>query len=531
MPTRGNPDYESKVPTYVFPPTLLEQEAALRSNPMVARFRKSRRVLGADRYRPAYHYVNPENHLNDPNGLCFWNGRWHLFYQGYPPEDPRVHWGHAVSDDLIHWQDLPYAIYPNPEHHCFSGATLVEDDRVIAMYHGTMAGNMVAVSSDPLLLNWEKLGDGPVIPLAGEGEILPYNVFDPCIWKRDGYYYALSAGTLPHRPSGRRTRADFLFRSHDLTRWEYLHPFVEEDLFGYAGDDGACPYFWPIGGSTVRRHLLLHFSHMSGGKYILGDYDEIRDKLVARDGGRFNFGAYGPGGVHAPSATTDGSGGVIVIFNMNEGRSHEGWGGIMTLPRRLTLLDGDQLGVEPAGEIASVRTGHRAVGPTVLPPNEEIVLPGVEGDAIEIDAEIEVGEAPMVELNVLRAPGKEEYTRIAFYKQRGFRHWERYGGWEPEKLRAASDSLITIDTSYSSTGPDVRSRAPETAPVYVAPQEPLRLRVFVDRSVVEVFVNGRQCAAVRVYPARPDSVGVSLRAQGQEVVVSRLDVWKMAPIF
>ena len=68
-----------------------------------------------------------------------------------PPEDPRQHWGHAISKDLIHWRDLPYAIYPDPEECCFSGASLVEKDRVIAMYHGTKVGNMVAVSSDPLL--------------------------------------------------------------------------------------------------------------------------------------------------------------------------------------------------------------------------------------------------------------------------------------------------------------------------------------------------------------------------------------------
>jgi beta-fructofuranosidase len=74
-----------------------------------------------------------------------------MFYQGYPPEDKRQHWGHAISKDLIHWRDLPYAIYPSPERAVFSGATLVEDSRVIAMYHGTTLGNMVAVSNDPLL--------------------------------------------------------------------------------------------------------------------------------------------------------------------------------------------------------------------------------------------------------------------------------------------------------------------------------------------------------------------------------------------
>ena len=157
-------DYTSRVPRTTFADTLEEQEAQLRTNPLIQRFVESRRKMSADPYRPIYHYVNPENRLNDPNGLCFWQGRWHLFYQAFPPEDSRLHWGHAVSDDLVHWRDLPYAIYPDPEEGCWSGATLVEASRVIAMYHGNQAGNMVAISSDPLLLNWEKVTGQPVIP-------------------------------------------------------------------------------------------------------------------------------------------------------------------------------------------------------------------------------------------------------------------------------------------------------------------------------------------------------------------------------
>ena len=77
----------------------------------------------------------------------------------------------------------------------------------------------------------------------------------------------------------------------------------------------------------------------------------------------------------------------------------------------------------------------------------------------------------------------------------------------------------------------MRSRAPETGPVYLAPDEPLKLRVFIDRSVVEVFVNGKQCVAVRVYPGREDSVGVSLRAQGQDAALKSLDAWQMKNIY
>jgi len=506
------PDYTSRVPAFTFADTLAEQEAQLKTNPLLLRFAESRKKMADDPYRPIYHYVNPEGRLNDPNGLCFWQGRWHMFYQAYPPEDPRQHWGHAVSDDLVHWRDLPLAIYPNPERCCFSGSALVEEDRVIAMYHGTAVGNMVAVSSDPLLLNWKKVTGQAVIPMKNpDGSTPPYRVFDPCVWKKDGAYYSLSGGTLPEGPGGKPVRANFLLRSKNLADWEYLHPFAENDRYSLVGDDGACPYFWPIG----DKHILLHFSHMSGGKYLLGDYDTARDKFVVTGGGDFNFGPAAPAGTHAPSATPDGKGGVIVIFNMNPAKATEGWNQIMTLPRRLTLIDQDQLAIVPAGDIESLRGQHQHVDAVTLPANEEVVLESVRGNAMEIVAEIDPKGSPMVEMNVLRSPNREEFTRIAFFKLRGYR----------------GKSLITIDSSYSSLLPDVRSRAPETAPVVIDRDEPLELRVFVDRSVVEVFVNGKQCVAVRVYPGREDSVGVSLRSQGQDAVLKSLDAWQMKDIY
>ena len=513
------PDYTSKVPLYTFPTTLAEQEAALASNPLMQRLIASRKTYASDPHRPIYHYVNPEGTLNDPNGLCFWQGRWHLFYQAYPPEDTRQHWGHAVSDDLIHWRDLPYCIYPNPEEKCFSGATYVEDERVIAHYHGTQVGNMVAVSSDPLLLNWEKVADKAVIPLTmPEGVHWPPRIFDPCIWKKDGAYYALSAGTKPEGPAGKPVRANFLLRSEDLEHWEYLHPFVEDDHYTLVGDDGACPYFWPIG----SKHMLLFFSHMSGGQYLLGDYDKDRDKFVVTHGAKFNFGPYGPCGVHAPSATPD-SEDIVVIFNMNPGMPTKGWNQIMTLPRRLRLVGDEELHIEPAGDIESLRGAHYHTDSMPIPANREVVLDEVRGNAIEVMAEIDPKEAAMVELNVLRSPGREEFTRIAFYPGRGYRDQVYQTG----KMA----SVITLDSSYASTAADVRSRLPETAQFPLGEGESLKLRVFVDRSVVEVFVNDRQCVAVRVYPDRSDSLGVSLRSQGSESELQSLDVWQMAGIY
>ncbi len=533
MTKENGPKYKSLVPKYTFSNILEEQETELKTNPLLKRLNEYRKSYANDPHRPIYHYVNPENTLNDPNGLCYWKGNWHLFYQAYPPEDPRQHWGHTISKDLIHWRDLPYAIYPDPEECCFSGASLVEKDRVIAMYHGTKVGNMVAVSNDPLLLNWEKVTGKPVIPIANaDGSPLPYRVFDPCVWKKDGFYYALSGGTLPHEPSGRRTRANFLFKSNNLEKWEYLHPFVEGDKFTLIGDDGACPYFWPIG----DRHILLFFSHMSGGQALLGDYDQSRDKFVVTSHHDFNFGPYGPAGVHAPSATPDGKGGIFVIFNMNPGMDTKGWNQIMSLPRHLSLEGRDKIGrdtllVEPAGDIESLRKDHYQEKNVSLPMNQEILIEQIQGNSMEIIAEIDTKGSPMVEMNVLRSADKQEFTRIAFYGNRGFRNWERYDSWEPEKRLAATDGLITLDSSYSSVLQDAVSRAPETGPVFLEGNENLKLRIFIDKSIVEVFVNGKQCVATRVYPSREDSLGVSFRSQGKTAQLLNVESWQMKNIY
>ena len=92
-------------------------------------------------------------------------------------------------------------------------------------------------------------------------------------------------------------------------------------------------------------------------------------------------------------------------------------------------------------------------------------------------------------------------------------------------------SVVTIDNSRSSQLPDILSRPPESASVLLGPDEPFKLQVFVDRGIVEVFVNGRQCLAVRVHPGRADSVGVSLQAQGHEVKLNSLTAWPMKSIF
>jgi beta-fructofuranosidase len=521
--TQEEGPYASHTPKYIFANTLEEQEAQLKNNPLMIRFAKSREKLAYDPYRPAYHFISPENMLNDPNGLCFWQGRWHLFYQGYPPDefpDPadikkrRQHWGHAVSDDLVHWRDLPYAMYPGIEKMCFSGSTVVEEDRVVAFYPGIEAGQMVASSGDPLLLNWDK--SGPLNTDRGDADI----------WKEGDTYYGLIGGREKYQPKSTGLPHSFfshaiwpkwtLWASKDLENWESIGEFLSENSpFTERYDDGACPNFQKIG----DRYILLFVSHSNGGQYFLGEYDDQTHKFTPYDHGRFNHGRIAPGGVHAPSAASDGQGGVINILNINDGKQSDDWDQIMSLPQRLSLAEDNSLRIEPVEAVKTLRGEHQQVGLTILPANEELILPAIKGNTMELNVEIDPKLSRWVQLKVLRSPGAEEYTSITFYNyDRKLTYWYDTRG------------EIVLDGSQSSMLDDVWVRPPERT-IMIRGDETLRLRVFIDRSVVEVFVNEKQYLAMRVYPGREDSLGVSLLAWGQEAELVSLDAWQMKSIW
>ncbi len=443
-----------------------------------------------------------------------------------------------MSSDLIHWKDLPYAIYPSPERACFSGSAWVEEDRVLAMYYGTEYGNIVAESSDPLLLNWEKISiDKPAVAQYDEqGKLNPYTVFDPFLWKEGDYYYSLSAGRKAYETTGRPLPVGYLFRSKDLKEWEYMHEFIEGDRFSHIGDDLACPYFFPVG----NRHIMLHYSHMRGGQYLLGDYDTERQKFVVTEGGKFNFGASSPGGMHAPSAAPDGNGGVITIFNMNPAAPTKGWNQIMSLPRRITLISENEIGQEPVGDIESLRGEHVSVEAQEIPANKEVVFENIKGDAMEISMEIDAEDASSLEICLLRSNGKEEYTSVKFYPHRGVWAGRNYylGVGETSakplhKVRQIKEyeSLISLDNTYSSLWSEVKSRPAEVGSFKMVKGETLKLRIFIDKSVVEVFANGRQCVGARVYPTLDESVGFSIRSQGKPSKLISLDAWQMKSIY
>lgn len=472
-----------------------------------------------DLYYPAYHFTSPGGVVHDPNGACYWNGRYHLFYQFRPPGldddvpwNEAMHWGHAVSEDLVHWQDLPIALAPDPgpEKSCYSGQALVEDDRVVVMYHGPGAGNCVATSDDEWLVDFEKSPDNPVIPDADEGD--PYTIFDPDVWKADDVYYSLS-GTQRGERHGDGCPAAYLFRSTDLVDWEYVGPFLENCAYTVPGEDAAVPNFFEVDG----EHVLVCFSHHRGPHYYVGEYDEATHQFSPRTHGRFlngptthekSVGGLGLGTLHAPSVLDGPDGRHVAFFNVVDGAPQEDWSQLVSLPRVIGLEDG-QLTVEPPAELEALREDHRAFEAQSIPAGEDVALAPAAGRAVEISAVVDPGDASQVGLSVLRASDGSETTDVSYYER--------------------ADAL-ELDTSRSTTRSDARSRPPEQAPLRLADDEPLRLRVFVDRSVVEVFANGRQSLTARVYP-HTDSTGVGLFARRGDARLQSMDVWTLASIW
>ncbi|MDQ3856015.1 MAG: glycoside hydrolase family 32 protein, partial [Chloroflexota bacterium] len=168
--------------------------------------RALQRALAADPHRPQYHFLPPSAWLNDPNGLIQWKGRYHLFYQ-YNPKEPAwgvPHWGHAVSDDLVHWTDLPTALSPTPggpdQDGCFSGCAVVHDGVPTIVYTGVRGDAQlpcIAESHDDLV-TWEKYVGNPVIAAPPEGlDAVMYR--DHSVWQEDGMWYQLVGSGLRDR--------------------------------------------------------------------------------------------------------------------------------------------------------------------------------------------------------------------------------------------------------------------------------------------------------------------------------------------
>jgi len=215
-----------------------------------------------------------------------------------------------------------------------------------------------------------------------------------------------------------------------------------------------------------------------------------------------------------------------VIVTDNEGGNYTGkggggWNGVFTLPRKYGLGELNQLTIVPAGNTDSLRGKEITIDtlPLTLKAGKEQVLKGINGNSMEISAQIDPGNSSLVELNVLRSPDAAEYTSIRFVKD-----------GEPYNRQGAQRWTLSIDTSHGWQKAGIRHKLPSRTEFLQFNNEPLSLRIFLDVSIVEVFVNDKAHQAERTYPWLPQSTGVSIRSTGNGKL-QKLQAWPMATIY
>ena len=471
---------------------------------------------------PAYHFASPHGYLNDPNGLCFWKGYWHLFYQVNYGEG--WVWAHAVSRDLVHWKHLPRAILPEIDKQCFSGMVLIEEDRAIAAYYGFETGIMIAVADDPFLVRFEKLNGGnPVIP-----QTLPdckeYSAHDPCLWKNGDKYCLLAGNFVFNKHSGAKERHSFLFESEDLLHWTEKGSFLENDLFALPEDDLACPYFLPCG----DRHVLFHFSHHSGPKAIVGDYDREKNRFVATGGRNYTASPSQFGGLLAPSLFPDvsGNGTLKAIFNVY-GVQNEPEGtynnGIMCLPRTVSLASDNPNEIEmtPAKELEILRVeGSRIEKKDILlKANEPYEPEDIRGNTLELIAEFEAKKQPMIEIRVMMSDDASEYSAIRIYRDRGYSYRSAVASG------GAYETVVELDTAYSSEKAFVR--VPDVQSVFLKPEEKVKVHIFLDNSIIEVFVNQKVALTARVAPVK-EGKRIVITSRCKDITLENLVAYELS---
>ena len=478
--------------------------------------------LAADPYRPAYHYLPPCKWMNDPNGTIYWQGRYHLFYQHNPdgPWHGNIHWGHASSADLVHWTDHPISLAPGPggpdRQQCYSGAAFVNAEGVPThIYHGVPDGICLATSNDDLLLHWDKHPANPIIPDPGPGG--EYVVTGaPCGWVEDGVHYAVT-GNSQNSPD-----AAYLFRSIDMAHWEYMHPFYIGGQFTEPGEDCGCPDFFILDGQPV----LSFTSHARGGQFYVGRYADHR--FTPESHKRLAFAETHRPGVYCEGLTLlDESNRRILFGRISEARFGyaqvaSGWSGICALPMVLSLADDRELLFDPVPELERLRADRFSTGDVQLRPEADVFLePG--GDSLEIRAVLEWDDAEEVGLKVRCSPDGDEETLVRFNTNPGTRH--------AAAAEVGSRRELILDVSRSSTSPQVSSRAAQRAVFDLPYGRAVELRIFVDRSVVEVIANRRHYLGKRIYPARRDSVEVRAYARGGRGWLRTFEAWPMDAIW
>ena len=464
----------------------------------------------AEEFRPLFHLTPRCGWMNDPNGFSYYGGKYHMFYQYHPysTEWGPMHWGHAVSEDLLTWQNLPVAIAPDEEYDrdgCFSGSAIeTEDGRHLLIYTGVIRnkdenGKFFDIQTQCIAIgdgvNYEKYGNNPVIT----GDSLPDNAEkcnfrDPKIWKENGKYYIV-AGNNTLDGGGQILQ----YSSDDCKKWA-LDKVVAKNN-GRFGVMWECPDYFKLDEKQVLltspQDMLpedLEFHNGNGTLCIIGSLDSegkfCEEKFQAIDYG-IDF--------YAPQTILTGDGRRIMIGWLQNWdtcgirRDDFPWFGQMSFPRELSIQN-DRLIQKPIAEI--VNYYDKKVSRQDVHISDRCTIPGIEGHCIDMTVKVKnTGEGKSYRKFEIRfADNGKFYSTIEF---------------DPEK------SIVKTDRKFSGSRRAVvhqrRCRVSDN-------NGEITLRLILDRYSMELFINdGEQVMSMGIF-TDITAEGISFMAEGETTI-------------
>jgi beta-fructofuranosidase len=481
-----------------------------------AELRELRAALKEDRHRPLYHFVAPANWMNDPNGCFFWKGQYHLFYQ-YNPDGPfwgNIHWGHARSSDLVHWEDCPVALTPSAngpdKSGCWSGSVVDNDGTPTAFYTGIEPQTVCVATGSDDLMSWKQVGTPVVseaptdLELTGFPSITGHpsaDFRDPFVWKESTRWYLLIGAGLREKGG-----TALLYDSTDLRDWRYLGPILT-GVIGPNCNMWECPVLLRFG--TRRVLLVCPHPEAKSVYWITGDWRD--DVLHERRQGQLDLGSY----VYAPQCLHDPDHDRYLLWTwIKEARTagaqrSAGWSGSLSLPKECSLGEDGYLILKPAAELASLRKQHRSLANGELTSSSADPLLGFVSDCCEIEVEMSFDRPSVCDFYLRSSPGLAEYTLVTY---------------------DSTEESLTVDCTRSSLSTDVEREVVSGA-LPADRQGKVRLRMFLDRSILEIFLADSACITQRIYPTREDSLTLAFKVRTGSVVVHKLAAWKLASIW
>ena len=458
-------------------------------------------IAQSDPHRPVYHFLPPARWMNDPNGAFFADGWYHVFYQLNPYGNTwgHMHWGHARSRDNVFWERLPVAVWPSTEKgedHCYSGSavqdgkgnwqlwyTSVSKVRTKDKDKGPLAwvfnGQMMLRPLDQQYVKWGKTTDDPVnhptLPNNIDGYGWNNYIRDPTFFKADGRTFML-LGITGNKNSGGSVAPLYEAKNPELTAWTYRGTMTD-----YAWD---CPQMLPFDVPATRagaKRWMYVTSRGAPPRYHVGTFDPDTAKFTKKEEGTLDQGR----NYHTISFATDDRARHITYSWICRTKG-KGWNNCFALPRVVTLgEDGHPVQV-PVPELSKLRGKHLRIadlsGSKVLESR---------GDTVEIRAVFNGADKGSCGLRV----------------------------------RRSDDGARALPITYEQGTLDVFGTTVNIAPQ--GPEKTLTLRVFLDKSIIEVFVNDGQKTVARVmYPPLEDQ-GIEVFTDGKAAV----DVWQMKSIW